>query len=152
MDKETGVYTLRRVWLFCDPADCSPPRLLCPWNSPGKNTGVGYCAPYTGSSRLRDRACVSRLLQWQAGSLPLGPPGGTALKVSRVLLTTSNFQSFLDLLLGFIWCVHKGIQILLHCFLIFLLNHIFLCNNWWLYFNVLGFLWESYTFYSISIH
>ena len=21
--------------------DCSPPRLLCPWNSPGKNTGVG---------------------------------------------------------------------------------------------------------------
>jgi len=22
--------------------DCSPPRLLCPWNSPGKNTGVGF--------------------------------------------------------------------------------------------------------------
>ena len=21
--------------------DCSPPRLLCPWDSPGKNTGVG---------------------------------------------------------------------------------------------------------------
>ena len=26
---------------LCDPMDCSPPRLLCPWNSPGKNTGVG---------------------------------------------------------------------------------------------------------------
>ena len=26
---------------FCDPMDCSPPRLLCPWDSPGKNTGVG---------------------------------------------------------------------------------------------------------------
>ena len=26
----------------CNPMDCSPPtRLLCPWNSPGKNTGVG---------------------------------------------------------------------------------------------------------------
>ena len=24
-----------------DPVDCSLPRLLCPWNSPGKNTGVG---------------------------------------------------------------------------------------------------------------
>ena len=24
---------------LCDPMDCSP-RLLCPWNSPGKNTGV----------------------------------------------------------------------------------------------------------------
>ena len=27
---------------LCDPMDCrSPARLLCPWNSPGKNIGVG---------------------------------------------------------------------------------------------------------------
>ena len=26
---------------LCDPMDCSLLRLLCPWNSPGKNTGVG---------------------------------------------------------------------------------------------------------------
>ena len=26
---------------LCDPMDCSPTRLLCPWDSPGKNTGVG---------------------------------------------------------------------------------------------------------------
>ena len=25
----------------CDPMDCSPPSLLCPWDSPGKNIGVG---------------------------------------------------------------------------------------------------------------
>ena len=26
---------------LCNPMDCSPPpRLLCPWDSPGKNTGV----------------------------------------------------------------------------------------------------------------
>ena len=25
---------------LCNPMDCSPPRLLCPRNSPGKNTGV----------------------------------------------------------------------------------------------------------------
>ena len=26
---------------LCDPVDCNPPtRLLCPWNFPGKNTGV----------------------------------------------------------------------------------------------------------------
>ena len=24
----------------CDPMDCAPARLLCPWDSPGKNTGV----------------------------------------------------------------------------------------------------------------
>ena len=26
---------------LCYPMDCSPPKLLCPWNSPDKNTGVG---------------------------------------------------------------------------------------------------------------
>ena len=26
---------------LCNPMDCSPPGLLCPWNSPGQNTGVG---------------------------------------------------------------------------------------------------------------
>ena len=26
---------------FCDPHGLQPTRLLCPWNSPGKNTGVG---------------------------------------------------------------------------------------------------------------
>ena len=25
----------------CHPMDCKPTRLLCPWNSPGQNTGVG---------------------------------------------------------------------------------------------------------------
>ena len=29
-----------RVGLFCDPVDCSLPTLLCPWDFPGKNTGV----------------------------------------------------------------------------------------------------------------
>ena len=27
--------------LLCDPMDYSPARLLCPWDSLGKNTGVG---------------------------------------------------------------------------------------------------------------
>ena len=26
---------------LCNPVDCSPSRLLCPWDSPGKNAGVG---------------------------------------------------------------------------------------------------------------
>ena len=26
---------------LCDPMDCSPARLLCPWDFPGKNNGVG---------------------------------------------------------------------------------------------------------------
>ena len=53
-----------------------PARLLCPWDSPGKNTGVGChfllqrIFPTQGSN-----PCLLRLLHWQAGSLPLVPPG-----------------------------------------------------------------------------
>ena len=35
---------------LCDPMDCNPPRLLCPGDSPGKNTGVGCHALLQGSS------------------------------------------------------------------------------------------------------
>ena len=48
--------------------------LLCPWDSPGKNTGVGAVLqgifPTQGSNLY-----LLCLLDWQAGSLPLGPPG-----------------------------------------------------------------------------
>ena len=54
--------------LFCDPMDCSPPGSFCPWDFPGKNTGVG-CSfllqdifPTQGSNPCR--------LHWQADSLP----------------------------------------------------------------------------------
>ena len=32
----------------CDPMDCKPTRLLCPWDSPGKNIGVGCHFPSPG--------------------------------------------------------------------------------------------------------
>ena len=39
------------AWLcptLSDPLDYSPARLLCPWDSPGKNTGVGCHSPLQG--------------------------------------------------------------------------------------------------------
>ena len=36
-----SLFLFNRSVLFCDPLDCSPPSLLCPWDFPGKNTGVG---------------------------------------------------------------------------------------------------------------
>ena len=33
---------------LCDPMDCSPPGFLCPWDCPGKNTGMGYHAILQG--------------------------------------------------------------------------------------------------------
>ena len=58
-----------------------PTRLLCPWNSPGKNTGVGChfllqnIFPIQGPN-----TSPLRLLHWQADSLPLEPSGKPLLK------------------------------------------------------------------------
>ena len=57
---------------FLRPYGLQPARLLCLWESPGRNTGVGCHALCQGTSRPRDQTHVSLcLLHWQAGSLPL---------------------------------------------------------------------------------
>ena len=49
--------------------------LLCPWNSPGKNTGVGCHALLQGVFPTQgSNPCLQHLQHWQAGSLPLAPP------------------------------------------------------------------------------
>ena len=53
--------------------DCSFSRLLCPWDSPGNNTGVGCHALLQGI--FPTRGLNIRLLHWQTISLPLVPPG-----------------------------------------------------------------------------
>ena len=50
-------------------------RLLCPWDSPGKNTRVGCCALLQGIFPTRGSNPSLRHLLWQAGSLPLVLPG-----------------------------------------------------------------------------
>ena len=53
-----------------------PARLLCPWDSPGKNTGVGYHALLQGifpTQGLNPRLLC--LLHWQVDSVPTVPPG-----------------------------------------------------------------------------
>ena len=44
--------------VYCDPMDYSLTRLLCPWDSPGKNTGVGCRALLQGSSQPKDRTPI----------------------------------------------------------------------------------------------
>ena len=56
-------------------------RLLCPWNSPGKNTGVGCYFFLQGIFPTQEsNPC---LLHWKTGSLPLSPQGSFLLKVSQ---------------------------------------------------------------------
>ena len=49
---------------------------LLPWESPGKNTGVGCRALLQGIFLTQGlNPCILRLLHWKVGSLPLVPPG-----------------------------------------------------------------------------
>ena len=57
---------------------------LCPWDSLGKNTGVDCHAVLQG--------IFSYLLQWQAGSLPLVPPG----KPDQILATSKRDLAWLE--------------------------------------------------------
>ena len=61
---------------LCDPMDCSPPGPSVHGDSLGKNTGVGYHALLQGIFPTWGlNLSLLCLLHWQAGSLPLAPPG-----------------------------------------------------------------------------
>ena len=45
--------SLSHVWLLVTPQTVAP-QALCPWNSPGKNTGVGHHSLLQASSQSRD--------------------------------------------------------------------------------------------------
>ena len=52
---------------FCDPCGLQPTRFLCPWDYPGKNTGVGCHFLLLGI--LPPQGLNLHLLLWQADSL-----------------------------------------------------------------------------------
>ena len=68
---------------LCEPMDCSPPS--------SSVHGIFHARilewvaiPYPrGSSQPGDQTCISRLLHWQEGSLPLAPPGKRSLSVTH---------------------------------------------------------------------
>ena len=65
----------------CGPHQLKPTRLLCPWDSPGKNTVVGYHALLPGiflTQALNPHLLC--LLHWQVGSVPLVPPAAAVAK------------------------------------------------------------------------
>ena len=57
-----------------------PARLLCPWDFPGKNTGVGCHFLLQGIFATQGSSThLPCLLRQQAGSLPPVPPGDPVL-------------------------------------------------------------------------
>ena len=58
------------------PQGLGPTTFLCPWDSPGKKTGVGCHFLLQGIFPIQGpNPHLLCLLHWQAGSLPLAPPG-----------------------------------------------------------------------------
>ena len=68
--------SLQSCSTLCNPMDCSPPGSSVHGDSPDKNTGVGYHALLQGIFPTQgSNLNLLCLLHWQAGSLPLVPPG-----------------------------------------------------------------------------
>ena len=55
---------------FLQPHGLEPARILCPWDSPGKNTEVGAMPSSRGSSPMGSNLCLLHLLHCQVDSLP----------------------------------------------------------------------------------
>ena len=62
-----------------------------PWDTPGKNTGVGCHAFLQGifptDPGIKPKSLC--LLHWQAGSLPLAPPGKPLFKYSWLTISVN---------------------------------------------------------------
>ena len=67
------VKSLQSCPTLCDPHRLQSARLLCPWNSSGKNTGAGLSFPSPGDLPYTEIDPVSPSLQ--ADSLLSEPPG-----------------------------------------------------------------------------
>ena len=68
-----------------------PARPLCPWDSPGKNTGVGSHSLLRGI--FPTQGLNLGLLHWQAGSLPLSHQGSPP----KIMQNGTGIPSFLSL-------------------------------------------------------
>ena len=81
--------SLQSCLALCGPMDCVARQAPLSMDSPGKSTGVGCCALLQGISSTQgpsaSRLC---LLHWQAGSLPLVPPGKPTRFIPSIPVST----------------------------------------------------------------
>ena len=89
------IQSLSCIQLFATPWTV-PAGLLCPWGSPGKNTGVGCHVLLQGI--FPTQRSNPRLLHWQVDSLPSEPPGKPPTRSYHLifLLDASHSLNFLS--------------------------------------------------------
>ena len=70
----THAKSLQSCLTLCDPIDGSPPRLLSPWDSPGKNTGVG-CHFLLQCMKGKSESDVAQSSPTLSDPMDCSPPG-----------------------------------------------------------------------------
>ena len=75
---------------LCDPVDW-PARLLCPWDSPGKNTGVDWHILLQGN--LPDPGIKAGSPALQVDSLLSEPPGEPSPQTSHIIPFNNLYQT-----------------------------------------------------------
>ena len=76
--------SLHLYLLLCNPMDCSPPGSSVLVILQARKLEWVTMTSSRGSSQPRDRTYVS-YISWQAGSLPLGPPGRALIQYDLIL-------------------------------------------------------------------
>ena len=78
---------------LCNPVDYSPPGPSVHGASPGKKTRVGCHALLQGIFPIQgSNSSLLCLLHWEAGSLPLAPPGIVHMNAKKVIKTRTRNQ------------------------------------------------------------
>ena len=72
----TAAKSLQLCPTLCDPIDGSPPRLPCPWDSPGKNTGVG-CHFLLQCMKVKSESEVAQSCPTPSDPTDCSPPGSS---------------------------------------------------------------------------
>ena len=82
-----------------------PSRLLCPWDSPGKHTGMGCHALLQGTQGLNP--CLLCLLRWQAGFFTTRAIWEAPFPIFRPFFKISALPSYL---IGLLWRSHGPLK------------------------------------------
>ena len=85
--KKVKVLVTQLCLTLCDLMDCSH-QLLCPWDSPGKNTGVGRHFLLQGI--FQTKGSNPHLLHWQVDSLSINHQGSPQNDNSPLVLLLSS--------------------------------------------------------------
>ena len=88
--------SLQSCLTLCDPIDGSPPRSPCPWDSPGKNTGVG-CHFLLQCMKVKSESEVSQSCPTLSNPMDCSLPGSSIHGIFQARVLEWGAIAFSDL-------------------------------------------------------